>query len=451
MIWIYRFLVAPIFLLTLPILALINEKVRLGLKLRMQSGKKDPHSREGSKLPLNILSQIENKPPIWIHASSGEFEYAKPVLRELKAKNPDIPILVTYFSPTFCKSILNNPDVDLAIPLPLDFPGPVNSFLNKFKPRICLLARTDFWPELLYQLRSRKIPRLVFSYTQKNVGQLGFVKKALLRWNLNSLTRIDCVSSEDAQELKKLGIKIPVTISGDTRYDQVHYRLLKISDRVDRLKSHLWESPHAPCFVAGSTWEEDEAVLLPALYNLLNQKKILLILVPHEPHAEHIEKLKNQFTEHSVSYSLFSKGVWDSSVLIVDQVGVLAELYTLGDFAFVGGSFKRSVHSVMEALGAGLRTFVGPMHFNNREALEFKKLRFEGGAQFVRPGVEEIASASDLEHALIQDLKYLDALKVFKIRLKQEFERRTGATHQLLETQFPVLAGDGPNTSPLTS
>src|SRR6185437_15712095 len=65
-----------------------------------------------------------DRPPIWIHASSGEFEYARPVIRQLKAADPAQPIVVTYFSPSYASAIAATPGVDWSTPLPLDLPGP---------------------------------------------------------------------------------------------------------------------------------------------------------------------------------------------------------------------------------------------------------------------------------------------------------------------------------------
>src|SRR4051812_29225034 len=137
--WFYRLIAVPLFTVSLPFLALTNRKIRRGLGMRMQT-------RDWPRLSKN---------PVWIHASSGEFEYAKPVIRELKARHPDIPIVVTYFSPTFALGVENFPGVDFALPLPLDLPGPCTSFLKHVNPRVLLIARTDFWPEMLSQVRRR--------------------------------------------------------------------------------------------------------------------------------------------------------------------------------------------------------------------------------------------------------------------------------------------------------
>lgn len=402
-IWPYRLAAAPLFTFALPLLAIFNKKIRRGLGMRMKA-------REFPKF---------DRPPIWIHASSGEFEYAKPVIREMRERYPDIPIVVTYFSPTFALGVENFPGVDFALPLPLDLPGPCAAFLNRVKPRALLIARTDFWPEMLTQTRRRGIPIQVFSYTQRPV-KAGW----LTRFRLNLIDQVDCVSVNDRQNVEALGIDAKIDVLGDTRYDQVRFRL----DHPKEIPATL--KPARPCMVAGSTWTQDEDILLPGLRAVLSERRMQLILVPHEPDANHIAVLKSQLEERGLTYALFSEQrQWnDKNVLIVDRVGVLAELYLWADLAFVGGSFRRTVHSVMEALGAGAVTFVGPKHTNNREAMEFKAIRLGEW-----PALHVVNSEKELEKAVRRCLANPALRTQFKIDLKKEFNSRLGASRRLTD------------------
>lgn len=409
---VYRLIVVPLTVLSLPVLAIFNRKLRRGLKMRIER-RQEPRFSER---------------PIWIHAASGEFEYAKPVIRELKTEFPQIPILVTYFSPTFALNVENFPGVDYAMPLPLDLPGPTSSFLDRFQPRLCLLARTDFWPEILTQTGSRKIPRLVFSYTQKKIGC-----KALARFRLSLVDEIECVSAEDVAEISRLSKGFQPRVLGDTRYDQVRYRL----NHPKALPTQT--APSRACMVAGSTWPEDEEILLKGLQVPLIAKSLQLILVPHEPTSKHLRDLKTKITDLGLTYSLFSSGEnWsEKNILLVDRVGVLAELYLLADLAFVGGSFRKTVHSVMEALATGCLTLVGPKHQNNREALEFKNLNIAG-----RPGLEVVCSAKELENIVLDALANPEDLAVFSEGLREEISRRLGASRRLVESLRGQLTVD---------
>lgn len=411
----YRILAVPLTMLALPFLAVCNRKLRRGLKLRLQRRK---------------LPRFERR-PVWIHAASGEFEYAKGVIREIKTAYPAQPIVATYFSPTFARQVEGFPGIDLALPLPLDLPGPVAAFLERTRPKLCLIARTDFWPELLAQTGALGIPRQVFSYTQKARPR----PKWLARFRLGFVDDIACVSADDVEAIRQLGgVKARLSVVGDTRYDQVRFRLQHGKPLPEALKP-----PSSPCLIAGSTWPEDEAVLLPGLRDHLTAGHLRLILVPHEPTPEHIRGLTRRLDDLGLAHALYSaREPWsDKSVLLVDQVGVLAELYAWGDLAFVGGSFRKSVHSVMESLAAGCRTLVGPHHANNREALEFKALQIDG-----RPGLDVVTTADELRDKVGELLRDPAGLSGFAQALRAEVDRRQGASRRLLESLRPILEQD---------
>lgn len=398
----YRLIIAPTAIMLLPVLSLFSRKLRAGLSLRIHQGK---------------IPKFENR-PIWIHAASGEFEYAKALIRELKARRPEIPIAVTYFSPTYVQAIKKSELVDFCHPLPLDLPGPCRSFVKSLNPRQLLIARTDLWPELLSQVARLGIPKTVFSYTQKKPKN--FFQKILTRWRLSFVDAIYCVSETDRRELETLGFVAEVI--GDTRYDQVHHRLTHPKSLPEHLK------PTKPTLILGSGWEADEGVVIEALSPLLKAKRLKLILVPHEPTPQHITHLKKRLTRADLSFALYSTGEnWDSkTTLIVDQVGILAELYTWADFAVIGGSFKSSVHSVMEALGAGLVTYVGPFHANNREAVEFQQVMIHDNQS-----VTCVQNAQELRCKIEGWIDNEHALRLHQQGVKQEFLRRLGASAQL--------------------
>lgn len=404
---IYRYFISPLVVIALPFAALFNRKLREGLRLR---------ARHAEPLKSGV-------DPLWIHAASGEFEYAKAVIREIKERSPQTPVIVTYFSPSFVKAVTGFPGVDRAIALPLDLPGPCRSFIKQMHPRALLIARTDLWPEMLEQCRRANIPVVIFSYTQRPFKSL--FKKIFTRWTLHWVDRVFCVAETDQNQLAMLALKQPVLTIGDTRYDQVAYRLANPK----AIAPGLHPKTDVPCFVAGSTWTEDEAVLLPGLASHLKSGRLKLILVPHEPTPEHIRSLSAELNKLGLKYALFTSGHWeDEEVLLVDKIGVLAELYLWAEFAFVGGSFRKSVHSVMEALGAGSVTFVGPYYENNREAMQFQELDFSG-----IKGVEVIRNAKNLESRLGELLDTPEARAEFHQSLKREFAGRLGASRKLVD------------------
>jgi 3-deoxy-D-manno-octulosonic-acid transferase len=59
----------------------------------------------------------------------------------------------------------------------------------------------------------------------------------------------------------------------------------------------------------------------------------------------------------------------DVDVVLVDRVGVLGELYAIGDAAFVGGAFHDAgLHSVLEPAAYAIPVVFGPQHGDSRDA-----------------------------------------------------------------------------------
>lgn len=359
--------------------------------------------------------------PIWIHASSGEIEYAKSVIRSVKEYFPQIPVLVTYFSPSAKKLIQNFEGVDLAIALPWDDRQSVRKFLGHFNPRALLIARTDVWPEISYQTSEKHIPSLLFSATlSDNSSRKGIIAGSLSRWALNQLAAIHCVSESDEINFFRLKVKTPVEIMGDTRYDQVTYRLKHPRPIRTELK------PVAKnVFVAGSTWPEDEEILLPALKDYL-QSGGKVVIAPHEISEPRLQKIEEQLKSFGYSFVRYSQASqWQNeNILLVDQIGCLQELYTWGKVAFVGGSFKDKVHSVMEPLCVGIPVIVGPHHTNNREALQFSKMLLQPNLFIVQP----VQSPSEFATALKRFTE-----TSFQAEIAAKIEQKKGATVHVMD------------------
>jgi len=365
-------------------------------------------------------------PCIWIHASSGEIEYAKPVIRTLKARWPQKPIVVSFFSPSAKKLIQNFPGIDAAFALPLENPKVIQRLIEHFRPECLLFARTDVWPELSYQLRRKKIPAYLFSATMAaDSSRKGFFGSPLTRFSLEQLNEIHCVSQGDADEFQSFRLHTPIVMSGDTRYDQVLYRLKHPAP----VKSELRPQKNEKIFVCGSTWPQDEKVLIPAFLKL-KEKNYRIIIAPHEVSKSHLEDICRRLHSHGLTYSLYSKAeTWTTDVLVVDQIGCLQEVYTWGSLGFVGGSFKDKVHSVMEPLAAGLPVLVGPFHDNNREALQFQHFHEQGAA-----AVSVVENSDDMTH-LIEQIE--PRLPLLKEKIRQKVLEKSGASFRLIEKVAP--------------
>lgn len=395
----YRYFLYPFAYAILQILRPV-----LGKKARQMVLDKNSHFFE---VKTKTAEWIATQRPFWIHAASGEIEYARPVIRELKNQFPDIPVIVTFSSPSAKKIIKGLAEVDAWGSLPWDFHGECSEFIDKWHPRAWLVARTDVWPVMATVCHEHNIPSLLFSATfAENSSRLTGASAQITQWALNQMSAIHCVSIEDVKQLERLQLQVPVHVHGDTRFDQVFYRL----QHPKAIKQELRPTAGTAVFVAGSTWPEDEKIILPAFASAKARCK--MILAPHEIHEAHMQEIENQLTALGLTFCKYSSAPqWkNEDVLILDQVGILAEIYTWGTVAFVGGSFRKQVHSVMEPLAAGLPVLVGPYHHNNREALVFKNKLIAG-----QPAVNEVttveSTATQLQLLILNHSAFVAAIK----------------------------------------
>ena len=440
----YRRIGWPILFFVFRVLSQTSQKIKTGLQMRKRNISGESPWATG----------IKNLKPIWIHCASGEFEYAKPVICAIKKSRPQAKILVTYFSPSYSRQVTEFSGVDIASPSPWDTPDAIDELLSHHQPQCLLLARTDTWPEMLRQAKSHSLPVLLFSATlAEGAGRLKGISRFITRLVFRDIDAIFCVSQADLIAFRSVGAGSRAMVCGDTRFDQVLARLSEDS-RLSRLpwfsQLTLW-TKDKNVLVAGSTWPEDETVLLKVIEHFKSQitSQMKFIIVPHEPTAEHIATLKEQLSKQSektqLKFACLSElshnqlNVVDLDVLIVDATGFLADLYRLGYFAFVGGSFRKTVHSVMEPLAAGALTFVGPKIRNNREAVEFSHIACsaEDALHCVEVVASDIAFCKRLQTAL-ETFGQVNSRAI-----RTEVEKRAGTSRlvadwALSRAQFPT-------------
>jgi len=129
-------------------------------------------------------------------------------------------------------------------------------------------------------------------------------------------------------------------------------------------------------FVAGSTWEEDQEILIPVFKKLCKyNKNLLLVIAPHEPSILNLDKIEHDFSKvlKTIRFS-YLNNYNGENVIIVDSIGILLPLYTYADFAYVGGSFKQSIHNVLEAAVYGIPVVFGPKIDNSQEAQKLSEI-----------------------------------------------------------------------------
>lgn len=418
----YRFFILPLIYVLARILSWLHLENKLFESLRFRI-KNEFHYR---------ASFNPDRRSIGIHAASGEIEYAYPVIRKIRELHPNHNIVVTLSSMSVLKAVMNQPDVDAVGPAPIDLFWLVDRFLRKFNFKIFLFSRTDVWPEISQQLKKRGTPCYLFSATFSEASsKKGRLLNSLTRTSLNNLNKILAVSDADKNNLEFAGIDTPIYVAGDTRYDQVFFKKQNTKKDLPKLTATK------KILVAGSTWPEDEKILLPAFANAASAWH--LVIAPHEVTEATVIRIEDFCLKHGLKSQRFSKSKnssepWD--VLIVDQYGFLFHLYSWAHVAFVGGSFKAKVHSVMEPLSFFKPVCVGPYHLNNREALEFKQISTPLG---FANWVQMIADRAELEQLLKQYAALSEAdSRLLTNRLTEIMDQKRNSTLRTFrEIQIP--------------
>jgi 3-deoxy-D-manno-octulosonic-acid transferase len=365
----YNFVFIPILFIGILIGRLFNEKMRRGIKGR---------KRIFEEFILKSALLDKSRKLIWFHSSSlGEFEQAKPIIEELK-KNKNVNILVTFFSPSGYENSRKYPYADLISYIPFDTVSKARRFISIARPDLAILMRYDIWPNHVWAAKDAGIPSFIVDATMKDKSPRTFPVIKNFHKNLfKDITRILTVSKIDADRFKEFGCsELQIKAVGDTRFDRVHQKSLKAKDQ-HILKKDLFHGKKI--LVAGSTWYEDEDVLFAAFLKLIKyDKDVILIIAPHEPSLEHLERIENNFAGslETIRFS-YMNNYNKEKVIIVDSIGILLTLYSYADVAFVGGSFKQNVHNVLEAAVYGIPVLFGPKIETSQEAMEL--LRRGGG------------------------------------------------------------------------
>ena len=415
----YYYFVSPLIILTAHIACVFSKTIREGLLPRYRV------FREIS----SCIDIIKNSSSVIIfHAASlGEFEHIKPLLKILHTTQKSFNI-VTFFSPSGYNNAEESEAMHLRLYIPFDLPSIWAKFYKLTTAKMIVIAKHDVWPAQVWQARKAGIPiYLINASLAKHSTRTRWYIKSFLKHVYRDITQICAISAEDQHRFSEHYPQCPVSLIGDTKYDQVVLR------KEEALKKEFFSAGWKKkkwILVAGSVWPEDTQHLFPAMKSLINKySHLLVIIVPHQPHLREIERIENEFsTWKTCRYSNRDK-LTDQRVLIVDSVGLLAALYSNAHVAYVGGSFKQGVHNVMEPAIYGIPVIYGPVHTNSYEAI---KLNQEGG------GIT-IYATDEFEKQLqifIRDEKtrILTGEKAEKFAIKN-----TGATKKLLELWKSIL------------
>ncbi len=359
---------------------------------------------------LRISSKHLSERTIWIHCSSlGEFEQARPLIDRLKTTYADRSMVVSFFSPSGFNIRFNYEYADLVCYLPCDVKGAANEFIDIIKPELVIFVKYDLWLNYFIELKKRNIPLLLVSVIQNR--PMSFNPGDLYKKYCYSLTSRIYVQNQQSFNYLKDEIRTNITVAGDTRIDSVIQNADKHNKDLSSNISKFIEG--AECMVCGSTWPEDEKLLV----NLIKSKTFAgwkAIIAPHEMHPLKLELLKNEFGEMALFYSKIENRKDFQTVLIIDSIGLLSKIYRFGTIAYIGGGFGKGIHNTLEPAAFHIPVIFGPKYQKFTEAVNlvqsgaFKAITNE--IQLFKT-FEELKSKSQRDQAAVEIVRFLDKNK----------------------------------------
>jgi 3-deoxy-D-manno-octulosonic-acid transferase len=427
--------------------------LRLGSALAPALGRVSPqwgkgvNARKDAGVRLLVWARShrdERRPLVWFHAASaGEGLQAEAVLNELRRRCPECQTVYTHFSPS-AAGLAARIRADVADYLPYDTSANVDRLLSALRPDLLVFAKLDLWPELSTRASSSGAHVAIVAGTvSPESSRLRWLARTILQPGYQVVTAAAAVSPHDGARLARLGVGPDrIRILGDPRYDSVVEKVAAISAQDPLLR---W-GRGAPTLVAGSTWPDDEAVLLQAYARIRTlYPNARLILVPHEPVEQHLELVEKSASDLGLPHPVrLSVAAETPSLLLVDRVGALAALYGAGTMAYVGGGFgDAGLHSVLEPAAWSLPVAFGPGWTNSRDAALL--LEAGGGTALPRGTRAAAAALEELWSSWIRD----EAGRMKQGRnARQVVEQGRGASETSAEMLLQLISSRSPRMSP---
>ena len=375
--------------------------------------------RYGTDLPA--------EPRCWIHAVSvGEAATAVPLVEALVRRWPELGIVMTTVTPTGARIVSDRLDSKVSHRyFPIDLPRPVRRALDAVRPRFFIGMETELWPNFFRALAARGIPSMI---ANGRISDRSFRRYRRVRFLTSRMLRnvriFAMQSQEDARRIIALGAPPErVVVTGNLKTDLAP---------ADAGGESLWQrllglGENDLVWIAGSTHRGEDAAVLDAFARLRARfPQLVLLLAPRHP--ERVPEVERLVAERGLTSVRRSElpGVRDlRSVIILDTVGELAQLYRVATVVFVGGSLvPTGGHNMLEPALLRKAVLFGPHTENFRESADV--LLASGGAVLVREG-------GDLERQVGQLLDDLALRQRMGEAAFQAVVGRQGAVKHTLE------------------
>ena len=400
--------------------------------VQLWRGLRDPSYRERVGERFGFGPPIAG-PTIWIHAVSvGEVQAAQPLVAQIRRRHPRYKLVLTTVTPTGAARarLLFGDLVELRY-VPLDLPGSVKRFFDRVQPRLAMILETELWPNLYAECGRRGIP-LVLASARVSPRSVGKYRRLvpLFRKTLSHGIVIAAQSETDAERFKSIGATPERThVTGNIKFDFQPPTGIEAQG----LDWREQNAPGRPIWVAGSTHEGEEAIVLDAHRIVLDRfPDALLVLVPRHPQRfDSVRDLLAKRNDRSANRSSRAAISPRTSVLLGDTMGELMMFYAASDVAFVAGSLiPIGGHNLLEPASVGRPVLTGPHNFNSEEIVQ---LLMEARAAFIVRDTEQLA------HAVSGLLATGELRNVMGAAGKAVLDANRGALDRLLTLVDPLL------------
>ena len=408
-----RALYAGVWLVAAPLAAL-----RLLWRARRQPG----YARRIGERFGRYATAAGGAPVIWVHAVSvGETRAAAPIVAALQQRFPGHRVLLTHMTPTGRETgeALFGDRVERAW-LPYDLRFAVRRFLAHWRPRFGIVLETELWPRLFEEARAAGVPVLLVNARLSPRSARRYARvPSLARWALGNLAGVAAQTPGDAQRLEALGAAGPA-VTGNVKFD---------ADVPQQLVARGLELRRAlgprPVWVAGSTREGEEALLLEAFVALPASAALLVIVPRHPQRFDEVAALARSRGLGLARRSDAAAVGPEVRVLLGDSMGEMPAYYAAADVVVMGGSLLPfGSQNLIEACAVGRPVIVGPHTYNFEDAAEGAIAA--GGALRVAGAREALEAAA----ALSRDAPRREAMGE---RARSFVEAHRGAVGRLAE------------------
>lgn len=316
-------------------------------------------------------------------SSAGEYEQALPLIKQLKERG--LSSLVLIFSPSGYHYIKARGDKHLFLMTPIDSLWSWKAIFDYFEPKMTFIVRHELWPCFLWLARHRCQSVYLINASLSEAESRSVFRQKLKSWFGSFLSGAFVLSEKDLQAYERIGFleKNQLVISGDTKFDRVIDRAKDSIPKANAIRKMFSDYLYAPSrLVVGSAWPKDLSLSLDALVDLSQMKPSFYqaVVAMHQVDDESLALVKRECCARGLRYVQYTSFVAASNdlrskadsfvdVVIVDCLGVLAEVYASGHLAFVGGASHYEVHNVLEPASYGLALAYGPLYHNSVEAV----------------------------------------------------------------------------------